>query len=896
MEKRDEDKTRPKRSVSEMFALPARWSLIIALILAPWAFASVHHWAQQWMALALLIGLGFWWFETAMNSRNRQTIPYIAILVLGGIAIGLIQLVALPDGLTGSFVGRQVEIYQNYSGEEDPAIRVSLNREGTWAQISYLIIALAGLLLGSRYFRTSKEIVLLLGICTANGMLLAFLGIVQRLTYNGKVFWIFEVLRGDPFGPFINKNNGAGFLLMCLACSVGLIPIVMAKRKTKGPALMVSKEMPFWRQLYFQIMYFVAELNATKVAVLLSVVLISSGVMGCVSRGGVVALLIGGIITIISYGLVRKPKNSGLILLPLVGMVLALSIWVGIGEKVLERFERVDLSGVLTLDSRIQHWADTWPAVEEMGVLGSGMGTYRNVHRLYSTGRETGLFEYAENQFFQAIVEAGWPGLILFVLAWVLAFHYAFTLLSKGQSATSIGIGTFGIFLLSSQATASLFDFGMYVPANFFMMSVLVGFLGHHAHALGRRLKKTTWLKFETPNLVIQIGLLALFAGLTLIGLDLFRKARLDRFMQTPTISLDYKNSDLAATDNRIKAMAPLVQQCPTVKSWNYMAELWIHRTRLGYLADEQSDQAYQDAVALLNEEEKAEFDDGIWAVTTLQWIQEHAFFLKQARSKFQARMFLNSNFIEENLMMARSYLQYSRNISPLQPVVHLRLGQIAGVSGEGAGRADMERAIELAPNNTDYREIVGVYYLQSGNAKAALPHFQKILQVAPRGFNKVMNLVMGNSGRQMEIIPNKDIAELILPDDPGMLFQFANERLKDDPEVQTFVLEKARRLIGDEIPLYAKEIILQANIRYALGDREGAIESLMAALKNNPNDDFSQYRVTRWIFETGDLTKAKKEADKLLDLNNKNPAYNRVVKEINSEIEQQRALERMRK
>ena len=201
-----------------------------------------------------------------------------------------------------------------------------------------------------------------------------------------------------------------------------------------------------------------------------------------------------------------------------------------------------------------------------------------------------------------------------------------------------------------------------------------------------------------------------------------------------------------------------------------------------------------------------------------------------------------------------------------------------------------MERAIELAPNNTDYREIVGVYYLQSSHPKGSLSHFQKILQIEPLRFKKIMDLVMGNSGRKMEIIPNQEIADSILPDDPAMLFRFANERLKEDPEVQKTVLEKASNLLGEEIPLYAKEVILQANIRYALGDTKGAIESLMAALKNNPMDDFSQYRVARWIFEMGDLKKAKEEAVKLMRLNDKNPAYTRLVKQINEEIKNQEA------
>ena len=82
-----EGRKRAKQPLSETFAAPARWSLLLAVILAPWAFGSVHHWAQKWISVLLLIGLGFWWFETAMNSRRKQVFPYISMLVLGGMII-----------------------------------------------------------------------------------------------------------------------------------------------------------------------------------------------------------------------------------------------------------------------------------------------------------------------------------------------------------------------------------------------------------------------------------------------------------------------------------------------------------------------------------------------------------------------------------------------------------------------------------------------------------------------------------------------------------------------------------------------------------------------------------------------------------------------------------------
>ncbi len=176
-------------AASEMFAVPARWSLLLAVILAPWAFGSVHHWAQKWISVLLLIGLGFWWFETAMNSRRKQVFPYISLLVLSGLIIGFIQLLPLPESFADAVLGRQKEIYQNFSGESNPSFRFSLDPEGTWGQLRMLTIAIAGLLLGCRYFRSSRDLITLLVVCSANGVLLSFVGIIQKLTYNGKILY-----------------------------------------------------------------------------------------------------------------------------------------------------------------------------------------------------------------------------------------------------------------------------------------------------------------------------------------------------------------------------------------------------------------------------------------------------------------------------------------------------------------------------------------------------------------------------------------------------------------------------------------------------------------------------------------------------------------------------------
>ena len=547
-------KTKLKSSISDRFSWPGRIALLLAIVLSPWAFASVESWAQRWVTISLLIGMAFWWFETALNEKKSQIFPYIFFPVLLGLLIGLSQTIPLPAWLGDLILGRQREIYSNFTGDIDAVASISLDRGETWKQIRLLVIASMGLLLGCRYFRTKRDLVLLMSVVAANGVAISFFGIVHKLTDNGLMFWYHKVeLGGQHFGPFVNRNNGAGYLCMCLACALGLIPIVMAKRKGTGPGNIVSKEIPFWRQISFYLLEFISELTATKMAVLLSAVFISAGVVATVSRGGVLAMLVAGIITILVYGMARKPKNSFIVMLPFVGLAVVLSAWIGFGEEISERFENTDITNVATADARVQNWIDTWPAVRDMGLLGSGLGSYRGVHRLYRTDEEIGIFVYAENQFFQALVDAGWLALGLFLVAWLLAFQYVNITLFRGSSPTTIGVGTMGIFLIASQFVASLFDFGIYICANMLLFAVLIGFLAYQGHSLASRLKEKSWLRFKLPNYAAQIVVLVLFASGTLVALDLHRRAGMERYMKPYAKNFDRFSMPLEETNRRIE-------------------------------------------------------------------------------------------------------------------------------------------------------------------------------------------------------------------------------------------------------------------------------------------------------------------------------------------------------
>ncbi len=877
--------------ISDWFGWFARISILVAIVVSPWLFGGVQYQAKFWIAAATLAGLGFWWFETAVNQKSSQVFPYIGVLLGLGILIGLLQLLPLPEFM----LGRQTELYARYatdaSNVNNPEVlkaipvRMTMSPEGTWYTIQLLFIAFAGLLLGCRFFRTQNHLTLLLSVCTFNGAAIAFFGLIQKMTFDPKhpkLFWSIDLTNGGvPFGPYVNRNNCAGYLLMCLAAAIGLL-IVVSNRNAGGlsaPKLIVSKEIPFWRQFNFYLLRFISELTAAKIATLIAMTLIATGIVSTLSRGGVLALLVGAIITLATYARARRASYAGLVFLPLVVLVIAFSAWVGFGEQFLERVQE---KSEAQSNSRLAHWQEMIPATSENGWLGYGLGSYKNVHRIYRETRELGAFQFAENNFLQALVEAGWPGLILYLLAFCLALCYSLLLMTRGTSAGTVAPGVTGMFLLSSQAVASFFDFGFYLPANLILMSVLVGFLAYHAHSLAGRLKKQTWLKYQLPNHLVQIALLIVFAGVTFSTLDFYRRWEIDSVMDVKVRNFSPTTLTLKETEDKIGAITPLLNRTSSAQALGYTARLWIHRSRLK--AAEQLDSLK--AIDSMPESERVAWRAKNWDLTQLARIDEHVASIRRDESEYAAIEFTRSPFAVENYPRARLFLELSRRQSPMQASVHAQVARLNSIAGNRrSSEIDMVRAIELAPGSDYFNREAAIFFINAGQLDVAAPYLKRMMELDPRKFALVMEIVSGRSGRLLRSMSEDVLFASVIPDSPQLMFQFATRHVKKDSPVRLEALERAEELLGAPLPSDPEQMLLSANIKLAKGDLDGGIEQLELAINSSPGDYETRLRLARLLLENGQLDESREHAERLLDFNSRKKTYIEFAAEVDEAI-----------
>src|SRR6266404_4203146 len=94
----------------------------------------------------------------------------------------------------------------------------------TRTELQLLLSMLILFFLASQTLRTLSDWRAFAWFVMIFAFLVAGLGILQHLTFNGKLYWFREMRYGGiPFGPYVNRNHFAGFAELVLPMS--LVPL-----------------------------------------------------------------------------------------------------------------------------------------------------------------------------------------------------------------------------------------------------------------------------------------------------------------------------------------------------------------------------------------------------------------------------------------------------------------------------------------------------------------------------------------------------------------------------------------------------------------------------------------------------------------------------------------------
>ncbi|MDG2012626.1 MAG: O-antigen ligase family protein, partial [Pirellulaceae bacterium] len=496
----------------------SQWIVRIAILLiitvSPWWYASVSQSARLFLFACGTLALAATWvylLSTYLNRRGSNEphknetptrfLPWLTVPVVLGLGFLIFQTLPLNDSLTQYLAPHQAELYQQYSSPvaeeamlsftennaQNPRISISMDPQETNRYAILLFFALGVMFCSYLFFNCKKAILLFLLVVTVNAVAISGWGFVQKASHDTSLSTQ-QVRDGVlSFGPFVNKNNAAGFLLMGLACAIGLLAYqYRGRRKTHADnKQMIGHRLTLDKKILFNVRVFISDLDARRLATIVAVLIIAAGIITCASRGAFIGLLIGIFSAATFYSIKYRSFTAILVIAITAAGVILLVQFIGVGETASRQFSTLSDADLVNTESRISHWRENSSAISEFSPLGSGVGSYLNIHRMNRNGVETRVWYFAENQYFQTLVEAGIPGLLLLLMALYFLWT-AWNRIATNQEGNKLipCMGVMGAVLIPSQMVAAFFDFGLFIPSNTLLMAGLCGILVGYANTL----------------------------------------------------------------------------------------------------------------------------------------------------------------------------------------------------------------------------------------------------------------------------------------------------------------------------------------------------------------------------------------------------------------------------
>jgi tetratricopeptide (TPR) repeat protein/O-antigen ligase len=340
------------------------------------------------------------------------------------------------------------------------------------------------------------------------GGFVAFVGLIEKATWNGRILWFFlphdwpvatpENVRAS--GSFVNPDHFANFLAMILPLAIvgAIFPIAPGHRE-HGPDL--------------------------RAPCAVAAFLMAAGIILSLSRGGWIAATVGvsaGLGMSFSHARERAPAMlRGLSRRALPFALASFAIFLLVMLLVLGPNSRTEISGRIGATAahgdgmglKPMAWRGSLSMIRDFPIFGVGLGCWPELFPHYQSPPWLSFyFRRPENDYIQLISETGLVGA-------ALAFWFAAVVWRKYRAAAAqIGMRQWPLFAaiaggLAGALVHEFFDFCLHTPANGLLFIILLAALlrlglthGEERVVLGLR-------TVSTPSRYTYVGAAALTAA-----------------------------------------------------------------------------------------------------------------------------------------------------------------------------------------------------------------------------------------------------------------------------------------------------------------------------------------------------------------------------------------------
>ncbi|SRR6266853_17063 len=448
------------------------WRAIALLVLTSWgalAFGAVYPWAYfPLYAACTAAGL-------VMLLQRRPAgafdVPLACGLLLLGVAIGL-QLIPISSGTIRWLSPETHAFLQRYVvGYPSAVERHPLSIEPTATIRALLALgAFSILLLGAGRALTDGDTRRFARGIAVLGAVMALAGVIQKAMWNGKIygFWTPQQA-GDSFGPFVNRNHFAGWMLMALPLVIGYFcgRIALGMREVK----------PGWRN---RVIWFASADASTTILAGSAALLMALALVLTMSRSGAIGLLVALVVSGV-FVTRRQTTASRRTVVAVYLMFVAFFVvwWVGI-DRLANRFTE---AGPVGLNGRLGIWSDTWQIATRYLIFGTGLNTFGTATLFYQTTDLARHWAQAHNDYLQLISEGGIllsipVALVSLALFWRIVRRFTER---PGDANHWIRIGAVtGILAIAFQEAV---DFSLQMPGNAALLVILLAIASRRSSA-----------------------------------------------------------------------------------------------------------------------------------------------------------------------------------------------------------------------------------------------------------------------------------------------------------------------------------------------------------------------------------------------------------------------------
>jgi O-antigen ligase len=433
------------------------------------AFGGVYAWAYWPLAgVCLLSGCLAAYVARDAPGKSVDAPLVVALTVLAG-AI-LVQLFPLPIHTLSTFSPHTIDVLHKLN----PAFAAGLMQ---WHAISVwpndtlvafgLYASLALLLVGTARLLSVTGSRRLVQALTAFGVVLALIGIIQKPLYTGAIYGLWSLDIGRmPFGPFVNRNHFAGWMLMALPLTLALLSggIHRGMRGLK----------PGWRH---KVLWFSSPEASQLILLAAAAVIMALSLMLTMSRSGIAAFMLS--LVIMASFVVRASDTRSRRLAStacFVLLVIIVVVWSG-PEVLASRFAAGDWG---EFNNRRGAWTDAWSVVRDFPLSGTGLNTYWAAALFYQRHELDYFFAQAHNDYFQIAAEGGLL-LILPVIACLAVFvrNVSRTMYDRrGSMAWWLRAGA--VTSLLAIACQETVEFSLQMPGNAVLFTIVCAIALHN--------------------------------------------------------------------------------------------------------------------------------------------------------------------------------------------------------------------------------------------------------------------------------------------------------------------------------------------------------------------------------------------------------------------------------